>query len=263
MAELIKQWNDGGSLTATYDGSGDGEAVFTSDAYEGIDREMAVTFKGGGVEVERVVRQEGMRQPIGLVGGGIFRLSNGGRFGVLKGASSLPYAEELSYLETADKQWIDTGVEAPLVAEVRLQGINGNSNTHIVLSTDGSSSGARWFGFKKVWTIGTTAYDFENNYNEIIDASCVYTENGITVTIDDVTKTRTGSQKGNLFIGSPVSNYIAFCRIFSAKIYKDDNLVRDFIPVLDKSNIACMYDKVSGQLFYNQGDGEFLYGIKN
>ena len=46
MAELIKQWEDGSRLTATYEGSGDGSAVFTSETNEGIDREMAVTYKG-------------------------------------------------------------------------------------------------------------------------------------------------------------------------------------------------------------------------
>lgn len=85
--ELVKPWNDGGSLSVTYEGSGDGSAVFSSDSYEGIDREMAVNFVGGGKTQIRKVRQEGIRQPIGLSEGGIFRLANGGRFGVLKEAS--------------------------------------------------------------------------------------------------------------------------------------------------------------------------------
>lgn len=84
MAELTKQWNDGGSLSVSYNGDGDGSAVFSSDAYEGIDREMPVFFKGGGLSVERTVRQEGIRQPIGLKDGGVFRVNGGGRFGVLK-----------------------------------------------------------------------------------------------------------------------------------------------------------------------------------
>jgi hypothetical protein len=37
-------------------------------------------------------------------------------------------------------------------------------------------------------------------------------------------------------------------------------LVADFIPVLDLNDTPCMYDKVSGELFYNKGTGEFLYG---
>lgn len=64
MAELVKPWNDGGSLTATYDGSGDGSAVLSSDVAEGLDREMIVVFRDGGrtVAVERKVLQVGMRE---------------------------------------------------------------------------------------------------------------------------------------------------------------------------------------------------------
>lgn len=64
MAELVKPWNDGGSLTATYEGSGDGDAVFSSDVAEGLDREMTVVFRDGGrtVAVERKVLQVGMRE---------------------------------------------------------------------------------------------------------------------------------------------------------------------------------------------------------
>lgn len=85
--ELKKPWNDGGSLSVTYEGSGDGSAVFSSSSYEGIDREQKVIFKSSdnSISIERNVRQEGIRQPFGLSRGGIFRLANSGRFGVLKG----------------------------------------------------------------------------------------------------------------------------------------------------------------------------------
>ena len=49
-------------------------------------------------------------------------------------------------------------------------------------------------------------------------------------------------------------------RMYYFKISGNDNLVRDFIPVLDWNDRPCMYDKVSGGLFYNKGTGEFLYG---
>lgn len=86
MVELVKPWDDGGSLSVTYDGDGDGSAVFSSDAYEGIDREQNVVFKSSdnSISIGRTVRQEGLRQPFGLKGGGVFRLANDGRFGVLK-----------------------------------------------------------------------------------------------------------------------------------------------------------------------------------
>lgn len=64
MATLVKPWNDGGNLSVTYDGSGDGSAIFTSDANEGIDREMTVVFRDSEntVAVERTVKQVGMRE---------------------------------------------------------------------------------------------------------------------------------------------------------------------------------------------------------
>lgn len=50
-------------------------------------------------------------------------------------------------------------------------------------------------------------------------------------------------------------------KVYNFKIYDNNVLIRDMIPVLDKNNIACMYDTVSKQTFYNQGTGEFRYPI--
>ena len=111
MAELIKPWNDGGNLSVTYNGDGDGSAIFSSDAYEGIDREMKVTFKGGGVEEERIVRQEGIRQRFITADGKVFCVANGGRFGVLKGGIEPPVPAEtytrLTHVECNGQQYID------------------------------------------------------------------------------------------------------------------------------------------------------------
>jgi hypothetical protein len=79
MKELFKQWDDGGSLSATYEGSGDGSAIFSSETNEGIDRELYVTFKGAELEIERKVKQEGRRE---VFEG--FILSDGGTFNVVK-----------------------------------------------------------------------------------------------------------------------------------------------------------------------------------
>ncbi len=62
MAELVKPWNDGGNLSISYGGDRDGSAVFFSDTNDGIDREMPVFFKGGGLTIERRVRQLGLRE---------------------------------------------------------------------------------------------------------------------------------------------------------------------------------------------------------
>ena len=56
---------------------------------------------------------------------------------------------------------------------------------------------------------------------------------------------------GNLFKGK--------VRIYNFSIYLHDQLVLDLVPVKD-NGIGYMYDKVSGQLFGNQGTGDFILG---
>lgn len=46
------------------------------------------------------------------------------------------------------------------------------------------------------------------------------------------------------------------------KIYENNILVRDYIPVLDKNNVPCLYDKVEGKNYYNQGTDKFIAGPK-
>lgn len=52
----------------------------------------------------------------------------------------------------------------------------------------------------------------------------------------------------------------AFYRLYSFKIYENNILIYDLIPVLDKNGIPCLYDKIEKQLYYNTGTGQFLYG---
>lgn len=68
-----------------------------------------------------------------------------------------------------------------------------------------------------------------------------------------------------LFAGNSNDSPIGTCdaTIYYWKIYDtNSNLVQYLVPALDSSNVPCMYDKVSQQFFYNQGTGEFSYGIE-
>ena len=53
--------------------------------------------------------------------------------------------------------------------------------------------------------------------------------------------------------------YPFFGRIANCKFLRDGNTIRDFIPVR-KNGVGYMYDKVSKQLFGNDGTGSFTYG---
>lgn len=253
-AAPIEQWQKG----KIYIESDADSATFSSDINEGIDRKVAVVFSCEDAEVERTLEQEGLRQQFRLKGGGVWRVRGSGRFGVLK-ESKLQHTE-IAYLGTSGTQWINSNIKSPLKVEAILQGTRSSNSSRIVLSLNGVANAGAWFGFTTVWTLGSTI-TFGNAYDEIVDVACVFDGSKIDATIDGVTKSRSGARSGSLYIGAANSTYASYCRIYSAKIYKDDVLVRDFTPVLDSNNVACMYDNVSGEYFYNQGTGEFIAGL--
>lgn len=52
-------------------------------------------------------------------------------------------------------------------------------------------------------------------------------------------------------------------KLYNFKIYHNNNLIRDFIPCMRKSdNEVGLYDSVNGQFYTNQGTGKFNYEIK-
>lgn len=57
-------------------------------------------------------------------------------------------------------------------------------------------------------------------------------------------------------------DFLVSAKLYYFKIKQDNKLVRDFIPALDKNNVPCLYDKVEGENYYNQGTGEFVVGPK-
>lgn len=48
--------------------------------------------------------------------------------------------------------------------------------------------------------------------------------------------------------------------VYAARIYENDVLVREFIPVLDINDTPCMYEKITDTFFYNGGTGDFIAG---
>lgn len=82
---------------------------------EGIDKEVLIDGVCGDKAATLVIRHEGLRQPFGLAGGGVFRVRGGGRLGVLKVGEPIepPTPVEtytrLTYIECDGQQYINTG----------------------------------------------------------------------------------------------------------------------------------------------------------
>lgn len=274
MRELIKPWNDGGSLTATYEGSGDGSAIFESDSYEGIDRETEVRFVGAGTVVSRKVRQEGTRQPIGLAGGGIFRLANGGRFGVLRSSIEPPTPPEpietytkLTYIECNGSQYIDLGytVKEDDIIESNFILTKIASTDAFLFGTVDANAGL-WFEF-----YSKTAYiRFGTSESKSISSSdgkySVKLQKGkvtIGTTEASLEYEQMPNNTINLFAsrGSTTAAYSrGHYRCTKFRISDSNGLVMDLIPVKrDSDGVIGMLDLVSST-FYTSAEEPFIGG---
>ena len=86
MAKLIRQWNNGGSLSVSYEGDRDGSAIFSSEVNEGLDREMLVVFADSSktVRIEKKVRQDGMREEYVTADNDVYITADNEIYGCLK-----------------------------------------------------------------------------------------------------------------------------------------------------------------------------------
>ena len=278
MATLIKQWPTGrGNLSVTYDGDGDGTAVFTSDANEGIDRIMDVAFKAGNIVEQRIVTQEGLRQPFGLSGGGVFRIKNGGRFGVLKvGEPIVPPTPveiytRLTYIECNGKQYINTGY---VVQEDDIIDM-------YYISTSTSSADKALFGVAEsgngIWTTlySNTAYiRFGSTASVTVSNARMRYKLSLRKGKMDID----GSTASPVFAALPTIplyvfasnnnnssvNMYGYCRSMGFKISKaSGEVVMDLKPCKrDSDGKVGMLDLVSGQFFTSAGSEELIAGAE-
>lgn len=189
---------------------------------------------------------------------------------------------EIAYLKSTGTQYIDTGYKP-------------NQNTRIVcvMKTDESVPYGRFFGCVNGTSYNSTphlCFDYESNYNGTLHV--MWGTNGGWVTISNVVgdynKHKYEIDKGAIYrdntlvytyttetwqspINLAIFNYMksngintddkeAFRgRVYSFQIYDDDVLIRDFVPV-KVEGVGYLYDKVSKQLFGNQGTGDFICG---
>lgn len=129
------------------------------------------------------------------------------------------------------------------------------------------------------YTFGSVSYGFNNSPNVIKhmkynDVRSIYVNDEFIRSFSSIRNTQYdfriftfgyGSDKlysGNGFTTNTVKNLVG--RIYYVKMF-DSNKEIDhyFVPCLDNNGEPCMYDIVSKQTFYNQGEGEFNVGYKN
>lgn len=194
------------------------------------------------------------------------------------GDKALPYDAEIEYLESTGTQCIDTGVIGRSGVETELQfsvkTLAGVDND--IMGAAKSSPTVRIF-CPCIYNLGIS-YGYGEAYHNLfaINPNTLYTVKGVykvgnqRMTVNGTT-VYTGTildsydTQCNLFLflrnqsGSPRKQAPAKAKITYAKVWYDDTLVRDFIPVR-VGQVGYMYDRVSGQLFGNSGTGVFILG---
>lgn len=252
---------------------------------EGLDKSITIDGVCGDKNSPLTIIHEGRRERYITADGKVFCASDG-RYCVLKGTK--PYTE-LEYIESTGAQWIDTGLLSTSKSVIDIEfgfdsmasGTANNaaifggrtaqvSQTFTLFKLASTNPQAFRFDFNSQKTIGTAndlTWDNESKYRFVYD--------GAMATIYNVTTGESASLSiapSNLYTKSNIALFAVNTngtvgtfmkgRIYKCR-YSDGTTTIDLTPVLNKEGVACMFDKVSGEFFYNQGSGEFLYELKN
>lgn len=197
-----------------------------------------------------------------------------------------PQYTEIQYLKSSGTQYINTLFSATINTKIDINyayaGTTTNGKTRIFGSRKDwnlngfyagtymdQSRGAYWY---LVGDIVNDRWHSASKNADVYNHHLILSKNGAVldnITIwqpDDVVSSFTpfgtialfGAYEGNGTSTPTINTGIVI--IYNCKIYDNDVLIRDYIPVLDTNNVPCLYDKVSKTFFYNQGTGTFLYG---
>ena len=192
-----------------------------------------------------------------------------------KSGAPLPYDAEVEYLESTGTQWIDTGkvlsstgfaYDADILFKrtYNCQVFGGRT-----VADNSEADSLSLFIVGGVWRVDNFGHtrsgpvvDTDTRYSvSLVDGKT--TVNGVEVE----TTVPTGHSSGAtvyIFAGHrpQASGGVEFqssIRLYSLKFYQDGVLAADYRPVR-VGDVGYLYDHVSGQLFGNQGTGDFIIG---
>ena len=199
---------------------------------------------------------------------------------IKKGYVGVPgYCTPVEYIQSTGTQYIDTGFKT-----------TANTRVLIDFKMDTYITQDRFFGsystngiFYCFYINGNQQYGYayQDDSGNWVNTGKAVTNNRIQVDFNGYAKTLSisggvsyssslsgGATKGsdtNLFLftnseANGTASQKSKIRLYSCKIYDGETLVRDYIPVLTNTNIACLYDNVTQELYLNKGTGSFGYG---
>lgn len=177
---------------------------------------------------------------------------------------------QVEYLQSSGTQYIDTGFKP-----------NQNTAIMIDLDLDGSFSqycspfGARTGSTAQFWAFtnkGNTTWaaryaTTEKSVSKAITGRRSISLNKNTFSVDEASATFASASfqsQYNMWIfatnSSGTAQYLCKAKIYSAQIYDDGVLIRNFVPARNASGALGLYDTVNGAFYTNAGSGAFAAG---
>ena len=174
--------------------------------------------------------------------------------------------QEIEYLESTGTQYINTGITGESIWNLVGQYMTSSDSSQILVGC--GASAAQWFGqYHNKYALGTGSTNiFDFNSLEKKSMSLNFAVDKLSVTIDGITKERNGNLSGNyyyLFGGwsSSSGDFSSYARIYEANAYKNDEKVRQFVPVVRKNdNKPGMLDlaNISKNLFSSEWEQGYI-----
>lgn len=194
---------------------------------------------------------------------------------VFNSDSSL-YTAQIEYIQSDGQQWINTKIVPRYYDAIEMDAMFTDTSKGVV-AYGMTGSGSCWYGLQAsyYWGVqvsstgyGVTATNRFKSATYRKDSShLVYSKNGSstwTTVSNSSNPSIWTSNECTLFgayNGSKVMSYMSTIRLYSFRIFKYDGseVLRDMIPVR-VDQVGCLYDKISGEIFMNQGTGSFIVG---
>ena len=180
----------------------------------------------------------------------------------------------LEYIESTGTQWIDSGIASnsniKFAAKFNMNENTGNVIVGFTINDESRAfrlfnyEGGCWLDYgsgQRLNRINGGALSIGTTYE--VEVGNRYVKNLVTNT-NIIGSSAVGAfsydNTINIFKGYDDTSHSSG-KIYYLKIYENDILVRDMIPVRRLSNNSiCMYDKVTDTFFENQGTGTFIGG---
>lgn len=177
---------------------------------------------------------------------------------------------QVLYIESSGTQYIDTGFtpnqDTRVVADFELTASDATAFPFCGRTASNKNAfGLYWYTNSKFYAIyGSAQYAFSTTEGAARH-SCdlnknVATINGETYTFTQETFTSTVTMA--MFArnsGGTITKYPSI-RMYSCRIYDNGTLIRDYVPCLNASGTAGLYDMANGVFYGNAGTGSFTVG---